>query len=108
MGRASSLSISLPFRGVITEVADHGVLVSLSTSVRGLVPVTNLSEDEGVTKKFREHFKRGMGARVVVRKVDEERRGLILSVVGESSVCCVSLILPHFIVVRPRAWEISP
>lgn len=67
----------------MTEVAEHGVLVSLSTSVRGLVPLAHLSADAGVKKKFRELFKRGMGVRVLVRKVDEERRGLILSLVGE-------------------------
>lgn len=70
-------------RGVVTEVAEHGVLVSLSTSVRGLVPLAHLSTDAGVAKKFRELFKRGMGVRVLVRKVDEERRGLILSLLGE-------------------------
>eukprot|EP00903_Cladosiphon_okamuranus_P010099 g9564.t2 len=69
-------------RGVITEVAEHGVLVSLSTSVRGLVPLKHLSADAGVKKKFSELFKRGMGVRVLVRKVDEERRGLILSLIG--------------------------
>lgn len=57
--------------------------MSLSTSVRGLVPVKHLSTNAGVNNKFRELFKRGMGVRALVRKVDEERRGLILSLVGE-------------------------
>ncbi len=71
----------------MTDVAEHGVLVSLSTSVRGLLPPEHMSKDDTaqVTKKFRSLFKRGMGVRVVVRKVDEERRGLILSLNGESS-----------------------
>lgn len=59
------------------------MLVSLSTSVRGLVPLAHLSADAMATKKFLEHFLRGMGVRVLVRKVDEERRGLILSLKGE-------------------------
>lgn len=71
------------FSGVITEVADHGVLVSLSTSVRGLVPMAHLSKDEGVRKEFRKLFRRGMGVRAVVRSVDGGRRRLILSLVGK-------------------------
>ncbi|CAM9211625.1 unnamed protein product, partial [Ectocarpus sp. 12 AP-2014] len=73
-------------RGVITEVAEHGLLVSLSNSVRGLVPLANLSSarsDASVTaKKLGELFKRGMGLRVLVRRVEEQRRRLILSLVG--------------------------
>lgn len=60
--------------------------MSLSTSVRGLVPLSHLSASEETTKNSLELFKRGMGIRVLVRKVDEERRGLILSLVGESHV----------------------
>lgn len=70
-------------RGVITEIADHGVLVSLSTSVRGLVPMAHLSDNEGVRKEFRKFFRRGMGVRVVVRSVDGDRRRLIFSLVGK-------------------------
>jgi len=81
--RAVLISESWSCRGVVTEVAEHGVLVSLSTSVRGLLPPAHIGQDAQATKKFRSLFKRGMGVRVLVRKVDEDRRGLILSLTGE-------------------------
>lgn len=59
------------------------MLASLSSSVRGLVPCAHLSKTAGVAENFRALFKRGMGLRVLVRKVDEERRSLILTCVGE-------------------------
>lgn len=74
---------SASLSGVITEVADHGVLVSLSTSVRGLVPMAHLSKDDGVRQEFRKFFRRGMGVRAVVRSVDGGRRRLILSLAGK-------------------------
>lgn len=70
-------------RGVITDVTEHGVLVSLSTSVRGLVPLAHMSADEAVAKDHRAYFQRGMGVRAAVRSVDGKRRHLILSLRGD-------------------------
>lgn len=83
-------------RGVITGVEEHGVLVSLSTSVRGLVPLAHLSSDAAVSTNYRELFRRGMGVRVVVRKVDEERKGLILSLKGDP------VVLTRFVMISIR------
>lgn len=68
----------------MTEVAKHGVLVSLSASVRGLVPLPNISADRRVAKNFAALFKRGMGVRAVVCSVDGERKRLILKLAGTS------------------------
>lgn len=68
----------------MTEVAKHGVLVSLSASVRGLVPLANISADKRVANSFTALFKRGMGVRAVVCSVDGERKRLILKLAGMS------------------------
>lgn len=63
-------------------MAKHGVLVSLSASVRGLVPVANISADKRVTKNFTALFRRGMGVRTVVCSVDGDKKRLILKLAG--------------------------
>lgn len=65
-------------------MSKHGVLVSLSSSVRGLVPLALLSKDRSIKSKFSGLFARGMGVRAVVKSVDGDRRRLILSLIGES------------------------
>lgn len=72
-------------------MAKHGVLVSLSASVRGLVPPANISSDKRVTNNFLALFRRGMGVRAVVRSVEGEKKRLILSLIGESKLLCAAL-----------------
>lgn len=74
-------------RGVIIEVAESGVMVSLSTCVRGLLPWASVSTDSGGKLLSRALFKKGMGVRVLVRSVDGKRHRLILTLVGESLFC---------------------
>ena len=64
-------------------MTDSEVLVALSTSVLGRIPVAHLSEDATVTETFRSLFKKGMGLRGVVHSVVEASHRLILSLRGE-------------------------
>ncbi|CAM9675989.1 unnamed protein product [Sphacelaria rigidula] len=61
---------------------DSGVMVSLSMSVRGLLPWASMSDESGKDTASRSLFKKGMGMRVLVRNVDKEQHRLIFTLKG--------------------------
>ncbi|CAM9127824.1 unnamed protein product [Choristocarpus tenellus] len=71
-------------RGIVFRVVDNGVIVSLSKWVRGIVPIGNLSENKAVMDNHISYFKHGMGARVVVKKVDTKKKFLLLDIEAAS------------------------
>lgn len=81
-------------RGVISEINKNGLMVSLSTSVRGLLPWAGVRKGVGeevkgkAESKSRVLFKKGMGLRVLVRSVETELHRLIFTLKGT----CVSFV----------------
>lgn len=65
---------------------DKGVIVSLSMSVRGLLPWASMSDGAGKDIASRSLFKKGMGMRVLVRSVDKEQHRLIFTLKGDEEV----------------------
>lgn len=61
-------------------------MVSLSMSVRGLLPWASMSDESGKDTASRSLFKKGMGMRVLVRNVDKEQHRLIFTLKGVRQV----------------------